>query len=141
TSGGSTRAEHPGDLLSERMLAGTGRVLSHADDGVSESESRCGARGGSNRSTGWPHIEAIDVAKTISQHIRLDTGTGRKTEVLGGGSTRVESREDSVRNVRAGANDPRVEKEALRLLKPKGDAYDNVAGLNILLLLAGAAAG
>lgn len=89
---------------------------------------------GQYRSTRWsPHLEAIDLAKRY-QNVYLDTagiGSLKYLEM----AVRELPPEKILFGTCAPEHDPRVEKEALRLLNLSSDQYGKVAGGNILRLL------
>jgi predicted TIM-barrel fold metal-dependent hydrolase len=89
---------------------------------------------GQYRSLSWPaHMEAIDLAKRYP-NVYVDTsgiGSLKYLEM----AARELPQEKILFGTHAPELDPRVEKEALRLLKLSPDHYAKVAGLNILRLL------
>ena len=89
---------------------------------------------GQYRSSAWAaHIEAIDLAKRY-RNVYVDTSGIGSLKYL-----EMAVRELPAEKILFGAcapeHDPRVEMEALRLLKLTGDSYAKVAGLNCLRLL------
>src|SRR5262249_8267756 len=90
---------------------------------------------GQYRSARWsPHMEAIDLAKRYP-NVYLDTSGIGSLKYL-----EMAARELAPYKILFGTcgpeHDPRVEMEALRLLKLAPDRYSKVAGGNILRLLA-----
>jgi predicted TIM-barrel fold metal-dependent hydrolase len=89
---------------------------------------------GQYRSTRWPpHMEAIDLAKRY-RNVYLDTsgiGSLKYLEI----AVRELPREKILFGTCAPEHDPRVEKEALRLLKLASADYAKVAGSNLLRLI------
>ncbi len=89
---------------------------------------------GSYHSARWPpHMEALDLARRY-RNVYVDTsgvGSLKYLEM----AVRELPAEKILFGTCAPEHDPRVEKEALRLLKLKGEPYNKVAGVNILRLL------
>jgi predicted TIM-barrel fold metal-dependent hydrolase len=89
---------------------------------------------GQYRSARWPpHMEALDLAKRYP-NVYLDTsgiGSLKYLEM----AVKELPPDKILFGTCAPEHDPRVEKEALRLLKLPADQYDKVAGGNILRLL------
>lgn len=89
---------------------------------------------GQFRSLSWAaHIEAIDLTRRYP-NVYVDTsgvGSFKYLEMAG----RELSAEKILFGTCAPELDPRVEREALRLLKLQGDDYSKISGLNILRLI------
>ncbi len=94
---------------------------------------------GQYHSANWaPHIEAIDLARRY-RNLYIDTsgiGSFKYLEM----AVRELPAEKILFGTCAPEHDPRVEKEALRLLQLTKDQYAKVSGLNILRLLGHATA-
>jgi predicted TIM-barrel fold metal-dependent hydrolase len=89
---------------------------------------------GQYRSARWsPHMEAIDLAKRY-RNVFLDTAGIGSLKYLEMAARELPA-EKLLFGTCAPEHDPRVEKEALRLLKLTAERYAKVAGGNILRLL------